>query len=95
MHPDVVLAPQTRSKLRDDVGLPAVPSKIPLLCELLEHRQTAGPVPKLDPSLSLSSSMPLPASTAAKLEAARAPLSNTCSRPRTPTPRPPPSRRLQ
>ena len=72
VHPDVVLAPQTRSKLRDDVGLPAVPSKIPLLCELLEHRQTAGPVPKLDPSLSLSSSMPLPASTAAKLEAARA-----------------------
>jgi hypothetical protein len=72
VHPDVVLAPQTRSKLRDDVGLPAVPSKIPLLCELLEHRQTAGPVPKLDPTLSLSSSMPLPASTAAKLEAARA-----------------------
>ena len=72
VHPDKVLAPATRSKLRDDVGLPAVPSKIPLLCELLEHRQTAGPVPKLDPSLSLSSSMPLPASTAAKLEAARA-----------------------
>ena len=72
VHPDVVLAPQTRSKLRDDVGLPAVPSKIPLLCELLEHRQTAGPVPKLDPTLSLSSSMPLPSSTTAKLEAARA-----------------------
>ena len=70
VHPDKVLAPATRSKLRDDVGLPAVPSKIPLLCELLEHG--AQPVPKLDPSMSLSSSMPLPASTAAKLEAARA-----------------------
>ena len=70
VHPDRILAPETRSKLRDDVGLPAVPSKIPLLCELLEHG--AQPVPKLDPTLSLSSSMPLPASTAAKLEAARA-----------------------
>ena len=83
VHPDVVLAPQTRSKLRDDVGLPAVPSKIPLLCELLEHG--AQPVPKLDPSLSLSSSMPLPASTAAKLEPRAPPLYSTCSRPRTPT----------
>ena len=70
VHPDRVLAPETRSKLRDDVGLPAVPSKIPLLCELLEHG--AQPVPKLDPSMSLSSSMPMPASTTAKLEAARA-----------------------
>ena len=70
VHPDKVLAPATRSKLRDDVGLPAVPSKIPLLCELLEHG--AQPVPKLDPSMSLSSSMPMPASTTAKLEAARA-----------------------
>ena len=70
VHPDNVLASATRSKLRDDVGLPAVPSKIPLLCELLEHG--AHPVPKLDPSMSLSSSMPMPSSTTAKLEAARA-----------------------
>ena len=87
-----VLAPQTRSKLRDDVGLPAVPSKIPLLCELLEHR--AQPVPKLDPTLSLSSSMPLPASTAPNSARARRALQQA-QQAETPTPRPPPSRRPQ
>lgn len=70
-HPDALLTPETRGKLRAAVGLPPVPSKIPVLCELLEHRKMA-PEPKLDPALSLSSSMPVPASTHAKLQAAKA-----------------------
>jgi len=70
VHPDNLLTPETRGKLREAVGLPPVPSKIPVLCELLEHRRASQP--QLDPALSLSSSMPVPASTHAKLQAAKA-----------------------